>query len=111
MTEEKFKDELLNDAELDEVAGGNIFDRSIAMMWVERYYGQNDGTHGQIIDTSSGDANAIMANFCAKAGIDYQMNTEGLDQFKIDGQWRDAAWLALNKDYALDYFDKKLGLK
>ena len=110
MADEKFKSELLDDEQLDEVAGGNIGDRSIAMLWIERYYG-SDGTHGKVIDTSSNDPNAIVANFCAKAGIDYQMNVEGLDQFKINGQWRDAVWMAENKQEALDFFDKKLGIK
>lgn len=110
MAKEILKDELLDEEQLDGVAGGNIFDRSIAMLWVDRYYGTN-GTHGQVIDTSKVNANEIMANFCAKAGIDYQMNDKGLDQFKIDGEWRDVAWLASNKQYALDYFDQKLGLK
>ncbi|MBE8953336.1 MAG: hypothetical protein SR1Q7_09365 [Quinella sp. 1Q7] len=109
MANEILKDEILDDSQLDDVAGGNLLDRSIAMMWVQRYYG-TDGTHGKIIDTSSGDANAIMSNFCAKAGIDYQMNVNGLDQFKINGQWRDAAWIALNKQEALDFFDKQLGI-
>ena len=111
MADEQFKDEILDDSELDNVAGGNIVDRSIASLWISHYYGQNGGTHAQLIDTSSGDANAIMSSFCAKTGIEYQANEEGLDQFKIDGQWRDAIWLAENKQYALDYFDKKLGIK
>lgn len=109
--EQIFDDEILSDEELDGVAGGNSIDRGIATLWVKRYYGSN-GTHGQIVDTSGGfTPNSTMANFCAKAGIDYQMNEEGLDQFKIDGEWRDAVWLASNKDFALDYFDKKLGIK
>ena len=107
-------DQKIDVADLDEVSGGAIGDRMIATMWVARYYGSS-GTHGQVIDTSNisneGSVNSVMANFCAKAGIDYQMNAEGMDQFKIDGQWRDAMWLADNKQYALDYFDKKLGLK
>ncbi len=102
--------EILTDEQLDEVAGGNIGDRSIASLWVNHYYGTN-GKRGQILDTSGGDVNSIMSNFCAKAGIDYQMNAEGLDQFKIDGQWRDVSWLMQNKEYALNYFDQKLGIK
>ena len=109
MANEILKDEILTDAQLDDVAGGNLLDRSIAMLWVNRYYGAN-GTHGQIIDTSSNDANAIMSNFCAKAGIDYQMNVDGLDKFKINGQWRDAVWLAQNKQEALAFFDRQLGI-
>ena len=101
MAENKF-DQKLDMDQLDEVAGGAIGDRTIAALW------------GQVVDTSNlnGDSvNSFMANFCAKAGVDYKMNEEGMDQFKIDGEWRDAMWLAKNKQYALDYFDKKLGIK
>ena len=52
-----------------------------------------------------------MTNFCAKAGIDYQMNETGKDLFKIDGEWRDMKWILKNNRSVLDYFDKKLGLK
>lgn len=106
---DKLQDKNLTEDELDEVAGGAEVDRFIAYLWVDRYYG-NNGTHGQIIDTSGKDFNEIMSNFCAKAGIDYQMNTEGLDQYKINGEWRDAAWLAANKKEALAFFDQKLGI-
>ena len=112
MAENKF-DQKLDMDQLDEVSGGAIGDRAIATLWVARYYGSS-GTHGQVVDTSNlnGDSvNSFMANFCAKAGVDYKMNEEGMDQFKIDGEWRDAMWLAQNKQYALDYFDKKLGIK
>lgn len=111
MTTEKFGNEILDDEDLDEVSGGNIGDRTIASLWVQHYYGQNGGTHGKLIDTSSGNANEIMANFCAKAGIEFKPSESGFDQFKIDGEWRDALWLANNKQAALDYFDKKLGIK
>lgn len=111
MADERFKEELLSDEELDNVAGGNIGDRTIASMWIAHYYGTTDGTHGKLIDTSGDDVNAIMANFCAKAGIEHKANEEGLDQFKINGQWRDATWMVGNKQETLDFFDKQLGIK
>lgn len=107
-------DQKIDVADLDEVSGGAIGDRMIATMWVARYYGSS-GTHGQVIDTSNisneGSVNSVMANFCAKAGIDYQMNETGKDLFKIDGEWRDMKWILKNNRSVLDYFDKKLGLK
>ena len=92
------------------MAGGNIGDRTLAALWVANYYGKDRG-HAKLIDTLSYDVNAIMANFCDKAKIDYQMNVEGLDQYKINGVWRDAQWMIDNKQETLDFFDKQLGIK
>ena len=102
--------ELVKDEALDEVAGGHVGDRMLTSLWVMHYYGKEDGTHGKIIDTSSYDPAAIVAAFCAKAGVDYRMNFEELDQFKINGEWRDANWMIANKEETLAFFDKKLGI-
>lgn len=110
MALENLKGKKLTENELDEVAGGAEGDRIIASLWVKHYYDADGGTHGNIIDTSGKNPNEIMAAFCAKAGIDYQMNSEGLDQYKINGEWRDAVWLASNKKEALAFFDSKLGI-
>ena len=107
----KFEKNILADDQLEDVSGGNIVDRTIASMWVSRYYSSNGGKRGQFIDTSSNDPNIIMDAFCARAGIECKKNSDGLDQYKIDGQWRDAIWLAQNKESALSFFDKKLGIK
>lgn len=103
--------EILNDAQLDQVAGGNINDRAFMMMWIQRHYSTHGGTQAQIIDVSSSDINAIVAGFCARAGVDYQMNAEGLDQFKINGEWHDREWILRNEKEALDFFNAKLGIK
>lgn len=109
--EKKFADEILSDEELDNVAGGNIGDRTMACLWIQHYYGQDGGTHGQLIDTSSNDPDAIMNSFCAKAGIEHIANEVGSDLYKINGEWRDVNWLIENKQEALNFFDKSFGIK
>ena len=107
----KFTDaELVRDETLDEVVGGHAGDRLLATFWVMHYYGKEDGTHGKIIDTSNCAESEFIAAFCAKAGVDYRMNFEELDQFKINGEWRDANWMIANKEETLAFFDKKLGI-
>lgn len=116
MTNEIFKDELLTDElltdeQLDDVTGGNAIDRAFATAWIVRYYGSN-GTHGQIVDTSNvSDTSATVKNFCDKAGVEWKADEKGLDQFKINGEWRDAVWMACNKETTLAFFDKQLGIK
>ena len=111
MAKENLKDEILKDEQLDEVAGGfNGLDRYAMASWIECYYGPN-GERGKIIDTSSKDDTAIVSKFCTKAGIDYRQNAEAWDEYKINGEWRDTKWMIFNKEEALEFLDKKLGLK
>ncbi|MBR1647399.1 MAG: hypothetical protein IJ685_11585, partial [Selenomonadaceae bacterium] len=65
----------------------------------------------KIIDTSDFNSPAIVSKFCSKVGIDYRQNSDGYDELKINGEWRNVWWIAANRAEALEFFDKKLGLK
>ena len=82
------------------------------MMWfIQDYYGTDYGKHGKIIDTSSYDANQVVPAFCARVGVEHRMDSDGFDQFKIDGQWRDAQWMMVDhKEETLAFLDRQLGL-
>ena len=75
------------------------------------YYDVNCGVHGSVIDYSKTDFLKVMQTLCDKAGIEYKPDEKGLDQYKINGQWRDGTWMIKNQQETIDFFDKKLGLK
>ena len=110
MADEKIIGQALSDDELDNVAGGNDNDRTLANIWIKHYYGMSDGKRSKLID-DSGDMNSTVTNFCTKAGIEYQRDEVGLDKFKINGEWRDIIWMAQNKETTLAFFDKQLGIQ
>ena len=83
---------------------------------ISEYYG-SEGKHGKIVDTSnikfsSDYFTGVVSKFCSKAGVDYRQNSDGYDEFKINGEWRNVWWMIepANKAEAVDFFDKKLGL-
>jgi len=106
----KLKANVLSDDQLDNVAGGNVVDRTIMGLWVDRYYGQN-GTHGKVLDTSKCEPASILESFCDKVGLEHRKSETGLDTVKINGEFRDVTWMISNKQETLAFLDAKLGIK
>ena len=108
---------MLTDEQLDEVAGGYPAERFFMVGIISEYYG-SEGKHGKIVDTSnikfsSDYLTGVVSKFCSKAGVDYRQNSDGYDEFKINGEWRNVWWMIepANRAETLAFFDKKLGLK
>ena len=110
MAKENLKDEILNDEQLDEVAGGKWEDRRSLLIMFDSAYRKDLGSRGRIFEAEI-DPETQMAIICAKAGVDYRQNAEEPDQFKINGVWRDAVWMKEHREETLKFFDKQLGIK
>ena len=95
--------ELLSDEQLEEVAGGNSYDRGLLIdelkkNKLEKYLepGKNN--------------EEILVNTCKKYQIGYKPSSILLDKFEINGKWRDTKWIRDNQAEAIAFIKKKIGV-